>query len=227
MKIFPSAARTPALTRARGASLALVASLLLAACAVGGRAAPPTVYDFGPPLARALIGGGEPAPLRIAVEVRAPSWLELNAIDYRLAYADPLRLREYSGSRWAAPPPQLLAQRLRQQLGAAAATSNAALNCILRIDLQEFMQVFDKIDSSHAVLQAEASLIDARRQIVGAREFALERPAATADAAGGAAALVGASNALGSEVGTWLGQLDAAGRLGTCRAASAAPSGGA
>lgn len=223
MKIFnsprSSADAAAAAAGRRGVAFALAASALLAACAIGGRGAPATVYDFGPSPAR--LAAAPASPWRLAVEVRAPSWLDMNGIDYRLAYADPLRLREYSGSRWAAAPPQLLAQRLRQQLGAASAASSAAPVCMLRIDLNEFMQVFDKVDSSHAVVEVEATLLDARRQIVGARALVLERPAASADASGGVAALVAASNALGGELGVWLGQLDAAGALAACRSAPA------
>ena len=182
----------------------VAAALLLAGCALGGRSGPPaTVYDFGPPAQRAAT-----APASLAVEVRAPAWLDGTAIAYRLAYEDPLRLREYSGSRWAGGAAQLLAQRLRQQLGATAA--NGAVDCLLRVDVQEFTQVFDTAERSRGVVQAEAFLLDAGRRILARRVFSVERPAASQDARGGAAALVAASGQLGGELASWLVESDGA-----------------
>ena len=56
---------------------------------------------------------------------------------------DPLKLRSYAGSRWAGAPGLLLAQRLRQQIGVVGSGGQTATNCLLRLDLQEFSQVFD------------------------------------------------------------------------------------
>ncbi|WP_153117868.1 ABC-type transport auxiliary lipoprotein family protein [Rhodocyclus tenuis] len=181
-------------------SAALAAAMLLTACSIGARPAP-TLYDFGPPAARLTTA---PATTPLAVEVRAPHWLDSPGIDYRLAYADAQRVQEYAGSRWLAPPAQLLAQRLRQQLGATAAASNVAAACILRVDLHEFSQVFEKEEQSAGVIQAQAVLLDARRRLIAGRSFAIERPAGSADARGAAAALLAASDALGGELAGWL-----------------------
>lgn len=183
-------------------SAALAAATLLAACSIGGPPTPaPSLYDFGPPAAR--LGSAPAMPL--AVDVRAPQWLDSPGIDYRLAYADAQRFQEYAGSRWVAPPAQLLAQRLRQQLGATPASGPVVAGCILRIDLQEFSQRFDNEEQSAGVIEAQAVLLDARRRFVAGRSFAVERPAASADARGAAAALLAASNALGGELAGWLG----------------------
>ena len=119
----------------------LLACFLLAACAGGPRNAPPAeVYDFGlpaPPLAKD--GGWS----KLALEVRAPYWFDSLSIEYRLLYDDPLKLRSYAGSRWAGAPGLLLAQRLRQQLGFLGGSGRTAVSCVLRLDLQEFSQVFD------------------------------------------------------------------------------------
>lgn len=53
------------------------------------------VYDFGLPSAR---NGGEGEWPRIALEVVAPPWFDALNVDYRLAYDDPLKQREYSQS---------------------------------------------------------------------------------------------------------------------------------
>lgn len=192
-------------------SAALAAATLLAACSIGGRPNPaPSLYDFGPPAARLA---SAPAAMPLAVDVRAPQWLDSPGIDYRLAYADAQRFQEYAGSRWVAPPAQLLAQRLRQQLGATPATGSVVAGCILRVDLQEFSQRFDKEEQSAGVIEAQAVLLDARRRPVAGRSFAVERPAASADASGAAAALLAASDALGGELAGWLNSSTATARI--------------
>ena len=85
----------------------LLAALLLGGCAVSpenGRSM--AVYDFGLPAART---GGEGEWPKIALEVVAPPWFDALNVDYRLAYDDPLKQREYAGSRWAGAPGVLLA----------------------------------------------------------------------------------------------------------------------
>jgi cholesterol transport system auxiliary component len=184
----------------------LLAALLLGGCAVSpenGRSM--AVYDFGLPAARA---GGEGEWPRIALEVVAPPWFDALNVDYRLAYDDPLKQREYSGSRWAGAPGVLLAQRLRQRLGMASSSGNAAANCLLRFELQEFSQVFDAPTQSRGVLQGTASLIDARKQRIAGKDFLIEKPAASQDARGGVDALVAAGSELASQLGAWLGALE-------------------
>ena len=184
----------------------LLAALLLGGCAVSpenGRSM--AVYDFGLPAARA---GGEGEWPRIALEVVAPPWFDALNVDYRLAYDDPLKQREYAGSRWAGAPGVLLAQRLRQRLGMASSSGNAAANCLLRFELQEFSQVFDAPTQSRGVLQGTASLIDARKQRIAGKDFLIEKPAASQDARGGVDALVAAGSELASQLGAWLGALE-------------------
>lgn len=179
----------------------LVLAVLLAGCAGGARNAPPSVvYDFGAPVARlpaAVAWSG------LALVVRAPAWFDSLNLDYRLAYDDPLVLREYAGSRWAGAPGVLLAQRLGQQLGVASGGGSTA--CMLRVELQEFAQRFASPQQSYGVLQADVSLFDARRQTLATRQFNVEQPAEHADAQGGAQALVAASNEFGRQLVAWLG----------------------
>lgn len=195
------------------------AALLLSACASGPRNAAPTrVYDFGMPAPRLA---ADPAWSRLAIEIKAPRWLDSPSIAYRLAYDDSLRLREYAGSRWAGAPAQLLGQRLQQQLGTASPTGNAAVDCLLRLDLQEFSQVFDSPQASRGVLQVELGLFDARRQRIAVQRIVVERPAPTLDAQGGAVALVAASDELGKRIADWL---DAPARKAlACRAGAPKP----
>ncbi len=178
------------------------AACLLAACAGGARKAPPAdVYDFGMPVQH-LADVGQWSNL--ALEVKVPYWFDSLAIEYRLLYDDPLKLRSYAGSRWAGAPGLLLAQRLRQQIGVVGSGGQTATNCLLRLDLQEFSQVF-------------ASLLDSRHRIVGERRVAVEEPAAGVDARGGVNALVRASDALAGELAAWLNDQEKRGTLKSCR----------
>ena len=200
-----------------------LAIALLAGCAASPSAVQPTVYDFGLPVsALAGQGGAGAEAMSLAVDVHTPPWFDSPGIDYRLAYDDPLKRREYADSRWAANPGQLLTQRLRQQLGAPDA-AGAAEACALRIELQEFSQVFDSPQHSRALLQATAILTDATRRVIAERQFVAEKNAATPDARGGVGALVEAGNELGQQLAHWLGALNAqsAGRS-LCRTAETA-----
>ena len=174
-----------------------LAIALLAGCAASPSAVQPTVYDFGLPVsALAGQGGAGAEAMSLAVDVHTPPWFDSPGIDYRLAYDDPLKRREYADSRWAANPGLLLTQRLHQQLGAPDA-AGAAEACTLRIELQEFSQVFDSPQHSRALLQANAILTDAMRCVIAERQFVAEKNAATPDARGGVGALVEAGNELG------------------------------
>lgn len=194
--------------------LVLPALLMLAACAVGARnGVPPSVYDFGMPAAR--LAGDGPWP-GLALEIKAPQWLDAPGVGYRLAYEDPFKLRDYGGSHWAGAPALLLGQRLRQQLGVAS--GSMAAGCLLRFELQEFSQVFDSPQQSRGILQGSVSLLDDRRQLLAERVVAITQPAATPDARGGVAALVAAGNELGKQLSDWLAGLGRDGRLKVCRA---------
>mgnify|MGYP000994495910 CR=1 FL=1 len=199
--------------------LLLSVGLLLSACAIGGRKAPPTdIYDFGMPVER-LPAADDWAG--IALEIQAPHWFDSLAIEYRLPYDDPLQLRAYSGSRWAGAPAQLLAQRLRQQLGVASSRGQTATRCLLRFELQEFSQVFHTAQESRGVLHGQANLLDPAHRLVASRTFHSDRPAGTADARGGVAALVVAADDLGQALAAWLSTEEKRGTLRVCQSARA------
>lgn len=196
----------------------LLATLVAAACATPERGpAPAAVYDLGMPGERLA---GHRSWSRLAIEVRAPAWFDSLNIDYRLAYSEPQRLREYGGSRWAGSPAVLIGQRLRQQLGAVSATGVSAADCLLRIELQEFSQVFSTPAESRAVLRGAAALTDSRRQRVAETSLAIEHASPSPDAAGGAKALAAAADDLVQRLHDWLVGLEREGRLGSCRLAA-------
>ena len=195
----------------------LLAALLLSACVGGaGNSVPSVTYDFGLPVARLAVGGTWPG---LSLEVRSQSLFDSTNVDYRLAYADPLTRRQYVGSRWAGAPAQLIAQRLRQQLGVVSATANSATDCLIRVELQEFSQVFDSPQSSRGVLTASVSLIDGKRRVVAERLAVIDKPALGADASGGVQALVAASTEFGRLLSDWLLELEKNGGLKSCRLA--------
>lgn len=193
----------------------LILGLLLAGCMSAGKRGSeslPAVYDLGPPLSSL-----QAAPRRsvLALEVKAPLWFDTPGIDYRLKYNEPARLREYALSRWAGSPVQLVQQRLQQRLAYLPAAQGRA-DCLLRVELSEFSQVFSTPETSAGVVQGRAWLLDRTRRPLAELPLLIERPAASADAQGGVAAIAAAVDALAEELLRWEKQIAAEGRLAAC-----------
>lgn len=182
--------------------------LFLAACVGGGRGrADLAVYDLGP--AAAALPAAVAAHAGVALEIRLPAWLDAQAMSYRLAYADPQRLHAFAQARWAASPQLLLQQRLRQQL----ALTPGGAPCTLRVELDDFSQSFASPAASSAVLRGEVLLLGKGRALRARQPLQIDVPAATADAAGGAAALAAAADRLATTLAQWLAGQD----LAACR----------
>lgn len=194
-------------------ALLLLLVMMLAGCNMNGKRGdvPLAVYDLGPAGERLVA----PRPLALAVEVRAPLWLDTLGIDYRLAYTDAARLREYARARWAGPPTQLIEQRLIHQLGLIPAGQGRAV-CVLRLDLTEFSQIFASPDSSRAVVQGRAQWLDRGRSRLAEREIDLAVVADSADARGGVTALTAAVGQLTAALRAWEIELVRAGTLKGC-----------
>ena len=206
------------------ASLTLAA--VLASCsALPDKPVRPTVYDFGP---GAVAGqpANRPAPLPALAtlaldEVQASAALDSTAVLYRLAYADAQALRPYAQARWSMAPAQLLRQRLREHLGLRRAvlnagegsgpsTTSATPPVLLRVELEEFSQLFESPTASTGLLRLRATALHASPQgekLLGQRSFIVQRPAPSADAAGGVRALTAATDAVVEEIDQWLQQL--------------------
>ncbi|HZX32313.1 MAG TPA: ABC-type transport auxiliary lipoprotein family protein [Rhodocyclaceae bacterium] len=195
--------------------LLLLSCLALSACLTTGKRggdAGPAVYDLGPPAVLQADATGLPP---LAVEIRAPYWLDALGIQYRLAYAEPGRLRDYSQSRWAAPPATLMQQRLAQQLGLVPVGQGGAA-CLLRIDLDEFSQTFVSPQASQGILQARMAVLDRGRKVLAEQAVKIEKPAPSQDSRGGMAALSAAVGQLGGDIGRWRRELAASGALKSC-----------
>ena len=194
---------------------AMLCSLLMAGCFTSGKRGGDTalaIYDFGPAPASLLAA---PRKTPLAFEVRAPLWFDSMGIDYRLAYVDAARLREYAKARWAGPPAQMLQQRLVQQLGLSLSGQGQA-RCLLRIEIAEFSQVFAAPDSSRGLLQGRAVLLDRTRRQLAELAVNIDKPAASPDARGGVGALAQAVDQLATDLVNWERRLAGSAATGVC-----------
>jgi cholesterol transport system auxiliary component len=200
----------------QGRSGRLVAALLLvtlAACSTPtGRV---TVYDFGPGTTVAQ-PANRMAPLQpvLLAEVEAAIALDTTAVLYRLLYADAQQLRPYAQARWSMPPAQLLRQRLRDILGQRRSVLSpldaaAPGTYTLRVELEEFSQLFASVQGSAGLVRVRATLgrNGNPARALAQTSFVVQSPAATADAAGGVRALAQASDALVLQLDAWLQQV--------------------
>lgn len=187
----------------RAALAALVAGSLLAACAGNQAALADIRYDLGPAAATASTAGTLP-PLRV-LDVIAPPPLDNDAFMYRVGYAS-LQSARYATSHWTTSPARLLTQRLRAALASHASVltgADAVVAPTLRVDLDQFEQVFDSETESSGVVSARATLIQDGK-VIGQHSFLARAPASTPDAAGGARALSAASDELIGQIAAWL-----------------------
>ena len=207
-------------TRAR--ALICLSVLALGGCMALQPKPRATVYDFGPgPVATAASTRMAPLPTLVLADTEASAALDSTAVLYRLAYSDAQQLRPYSLARWSMTPAQLLRQRLHDQLGQRRAVLNAAQGVVadkpamvLHLELDEFSQLFETAERSSGLVRLRATLGQGgqgSQRLVAQRSFIVQRPAATADAAGGVRALTEASDAVIAEIAQWLQQVEAAG----------------
>jgi len=204
----------------RLAALALAAALTGCAGLVE-RPQRPVLFDMGPlpPITPPLAQAG-PRFALVVPEIEASGALDGSAILYRLGYSDDHQLRAYSQSRWSAPPPQLVRQRLRQQLGrerpvlnldesASLARESDRPLYLLRMELEEFAHVFDSPTSSRGVIRLRATLLASTpggERLVGQRSISVQGVAPTQDASGGVRALTDATDAAAADISQWLRQ---------------------
>ena len=189
---------------------ALLLSLaLFAGCAIGPQSREGTAnYDFGLPRSDKDASARLQQDLVVA-DISAPAWMDNTGMYYRLAYQDATRPQAYALSHWVMSPAALLTQRLRagivraSKAGVFNPADGVRAGYTLRLELEEFSQVFDTADKSRAVLRLRASLTR-QRDIVAQQSFSLEHPAATPNAEGGVRALIEASDAAGEKLVDWL-----------------------
>ena len=191
----------------------LAAAIVLFAssgCSLMGSKDPPKVnFDFGPPPAASVARytSNYSGVSIVVYEVAAPGWMDSSSMYYRLAYQNAASPMPYAQSEWVMSPAALLTQRLRSSLGASSvgelrsvASDDPAVYA-LRSELFEFEQVFDQPGRSRGVLRLRATL--ERRGMWAQRAFVIEKPAPTADAAGGVTALSQCADELAVLINQW------------------------
>lgn len=181
----------------------------LSACAVSQAPANKAVYDFGPVATSAAAARAPafPGPLALAA-VDASLALDNTAVQYRLAYANPQELRPYALARWTMPPAQLIQQRVRSVLtarGPVLAPGVGSAAYTLKLELEEFSQVFSAPSASQGVVQLRATLLKGT-SLAAQRSFSAQVPAPTADASGGVRALSVAADDVARQLSDWVGE---------------------
>lgn len=206
-------------TIARVKGLFFILLLALTGCALPGKRLPATVYDFGPGAVRS-----QPAnrmallPALAIADVQASPALDGTAVLYRLAYSDAQQLKPYAQARWSMTPAHLVRQRLREHLGLRRALlspgdggpAGTSTPPTLRLDLEEFSQLFETPTTSVGLLRLRATVVQPGpdgEQLVAQRSVIVQQPAPTADASGGVRALTAATDVAMGELEQWLAQL--------------------
>ena len=184
----------------------LFVATMLAGCASAGP--PDTLFDFGP--ASPPLHAPLPAPLAplTVADVSGAAVLDTPALLYRLVYADPQQAHAYANSRWNGTPLSLMTARLKTRLAQAGvkvlpAAHGAPGVALLHIELDEFAHHFASAQQSSGQLALRASVFQGRK-LLDQRSFARARPAASADAAGGAHALANAVDAVCDDLIAWI-----------------------
>ena len=192
--------------------------LCLCGCALVDKPVRPAVYDFGPgTLASPAAGSADSLGVVSLSEVEAGGALDNTALLYRLAYTDTQQLLPYAQARWSMTPAQLVRQRLREVLGQRRTVLSPGDGnvtggkpvLVLRIELEEFSQLFDAPAHSYGLARLRATLFQgspAGDRLLGQRSFVAQRPAPTPDAPGGVRALTAATNGAVEEIEQWLTQ---------------------
>lgn len=197
-------------------ALALLAAM--AGCATPDKPVRATLYDFGPGATLASPVPQTLQPPLVLADIEASGALDGSSVLYRLGYADAHQLRPYANARWSAPPPQLIRQRLREQLArerhvldlsesAALARTGGTMPRVLRVELEEFSHYFESAAQSSGLLRLRVTLMEntpAGEKLLAQRGLVVRRPAPTPDAPGGVRALAAATDAAAEEIGQWL-----------------------
>ena len=184
---------------------------LLAGCTSTAKNPGNSTYDFGPAPMPAGVQAAAPMGVLVVTDVTGVAALENERMYYRLAYADPLRARTYSNSRWASTPLSMVTQRLKSRLSQAGVkvltpTDAAAGMPILRMEMDDFSHTFDSATQSYGQLTLRASLFQGHK-LIDQRVFNQKTNAGSLDAAGGARALAESTDAAAANMLAWLGTL--------------------
>lgn len=175
----------------------------LAGCGFGRSGPPPAaLFDLGvaPPSTEAL-----PKREPLAVTFSATQMLTDTGVIWRVG--DSASPQSYATYRWAAPPSQLVQQRLVERLSAEGPVMTDTVDPrapLLQVSLTRFEQVYapDGASSQGQVVLQVVLLRD--RHAVDSVRVARNAPAPTQDASGGVMALRSATDAAVDDLAVWL-----------------------
>lgn len=217
--------RESALRRRLIPAFTLALLVPLAACGLGQRGAPASLFDLGPDpgsrdTAPQTAGAGalntnplnantgSPAlPRRVAVELAFTAAPLLGGTGVIWRIGDSAAPHSYATYRWAAPPLQLVQQRLQDRLaqdGPVLTNGVDARAPLVQISLLQFEQVYAPDGtSSQGRVALQVNLLRERRAVDTVR-LVRSVPAPTQDAEGGVAALRAATDAVAGDLALWL-----------------------
>ncbi|MBR0565278.1 membrane integrity-associated transporter subunit PqiC [Azoarcus sp. L1K30] len=183
--------------------LIALATLLLGGCnALVTAPRPVALFDLGLTEPLAVADGVAPSQIQVV----SPSWLASSAMQYRLLWDQPARRRVFVESRWVATPSELVGRSLERALLGTNARPN---ECRLKIELDEFAQVFETADKSRVELVARATWLAARgERPLARRSFQLSADSQPANAEQGVAVYRNLSAQLARQLADWLIELD-------------------
>jgi cholesterol transport system auxiliary component len=189
---------------------------VLAGCA-SHKGAADTVFDFGAAAPRAsasasIANTALPARALVVTDATGSAALENERMLYRLNYADALQARAYANSKWSTSPLEMVTQRIKTRLAQTGAkvlqpTDASTGVPILRIEVDDFIHAFSSASQSDGQVIVRASLFQGHA-LVDQQTFSRRTPAPSADAAGGARALAGSTDAVADDIAAWLARLD-------------------
>jgi len=187
---------------------AAILALAVAGCASNKSSGTNTQFDFGPLGAPTAPVAQAPLAAVVVMDATGSPTFENERMVYRLNYNDPLQARTYANSRWSANPLLLVTQRIKSRLAQAgvkvlSATDAATDVPSLRIEIDDFSHAFSSTTASEGQVVLRASLFDGHA-LSGQKTFMRATPAPSADAAGGARALAGSTDAVAADIIAWL-----------------------
>ncbi len=180
------------------------------------------IYDFGPGLTQQVAAQPQKQlpPIALADFTSAGVPEGRTSVLYRLAYSNAQQLYPYTLARWSQTPATLMQMAVRDRLSANRAVIYGDANIdqqmtggksptVLRAEVEEFSQVFNSEKDSVGLVRVRASLVDAHKagdELIAQRVFVVQRPAASADAAGGVKALSDAATQAAQDIADWVTQ---------------------
>ncbi|CAM3368413.1 ABC-type transport auxiliary lipoprotein component domain-containing protein [Bordetella sputigena] len=215
--------------------LMLALSVVLGGCSLGRGAAPAQLFDLGPSTATsgtwpspATSGTSAASPASamsgasaaseastrhagaarrepVAVSFSAAQMLTDTGVIWRVG--DSASPHSYATYRWAAPPSQLVQQRVIDRLSAAGPVVQDGVDPrapLLQVTLTRFEQVYAEDGASSSGQVALQAVLVRDRRVVDAVRLARGAPAPTQDAQGGVLALRAATDAAASDLAAWL-----------------------